>query len=442
MCDAHVPDPGRRRFLTAVGLGAAGVLAGCSGGTVGQLDRPPETFDPPALPYDETYPHDEPVTMFRRGLRRLGYYPDATVPEAVAVSWAMPINYFGHTAAKASPRPTPAGDGLVIPADTGRVHAVSPMGEHRWTHRTEAVHYGIHGTPTVVDDVAYVGGYDGNLYALDVATGTEVWRLRSETIGGPTAIGSSPAYLDGVLYFLAEYLSPPSGALWAVDAAEGRPLWSDQRPEGMPHPSPAIDPVAGRLVGGSNDGVVYAWAFPSLEFAWSFQTGGEVKGTPPVYDGKTYAGSWDGNVYCLDLADGTERWRFETDEVIMSNPGVDPGSNTVFVGGDDTYVRALDADSGRLRWETSVNNYVIGSLTVTADAVLVGSYDTHLYALEKDTGAVRWAVPNNGHVTSEPVPHRGRIYYAERANIDNYWTPDEVAVVRAPGHAYCLAERP
>jgi WD40 repeat protein len=209
----------------------------------------------------------------------------------------------------------------------------------------------------------------------------------------------------------------------------------------MPHPSPAIDPVAERLVAGSNDGVVYAWEFPSMAFTWEFETGGEVKGTPPVYEGKTYVGSWDGNFYCLDLVDGDELWRFETTDVVMSNPGVDPDSSTVFVGGDDRYVRALDAETGDVRWERNVNHSVIGSLTVTADAVLVGSYDAHLYALEKDTGEVRWRVRCNGHVTSEPVPHGGNIYVAERADIAGYWDDDEETVVKKPGHAYCLTPR-
>lgn len=434
----------RRRFLrTTAGAAATGVaaLAGCIGLSGQGYSRSQADFDPPALSYEETYPAGEEISMFRRGLRRLGYYPDATVPDAVEVDWQFPVNYVGHTAAKSSPRPTPDGESIVVAADTGRVHAVTPRGEGRWTYETGATTLGIHGTPTIVDGVAYVGGYDGALYAIDVATGAEVWTASNVTLGGATAIGSSPAYWDGILYFVAEYLNPKSGVLWAVDAATGTPLWSDGRPVGMPHPSPAIDFQAERLVIGSNDGVVYAWEFPSMEFAWEFATDGEVKGTPPVYEGKTYVGSWDGNFYCLDLAEGEERWRFETGDIIMCNPAVDPATNAVVFGGDDHMVRALDADTGELRWERDVHGHVIGSLTVTADAVLVGSYDTNLYALEKETGEVRWTVANNGHVTSEAVPHDGHIYYAERAQITNYWNDDVDAELQKPGHAYCLSPR-
>ncbi|MFC7230752.1 PQQ-binding-like beta-propeller repeat protein [Saliphagus sp. GCM10025308] len=160
----------------------------------------------------------------------------------------------------------------------------------------------------------------------------------------------------------------------------------------------------------------------------------------PTYDGGAFVGSWDGYFYRLDLEDGSEEWSFELGEVVMSNPGIDPETNVVYTGGDDWNVYALDADTGEELWSTHVEGNVLGSLTVTADAVLVGSYDGHLYALEKDTGDVRWKVMNRGHVTSEPIPRDGRIYYAERARISNYWSDSEEAVFETPGHAYCLVE--
>jgi len=430
----------RRSVLAGVATGVVGAT-GCitlPGGR-GHYDLSQNGFYPEQLPYDETYPHDVDISMFRHGLRRLGYYPEATVPGAVSRQWSLPVNYIGHTAAKSSPRPAPGEDTVVVAADTGEVHGVSTMGRHGWTTQTEATHLGIHSTPTIVDGTAYVGGYDGDLYALDVATGSREWVLHNSSMGWPTAIGSSPAYWDGYLYFMAEYLDPNRGALWIANAHTGKPVWSDDLDiGGMPHPSPAISPVDERLVAGSNDGVVYAWEFPSMNFQWRFETGGEVKGTPPVYEGSTFVGSWDNHVYSLALEDGREEWTFETGGIVMSNPGIDPDSGTLYVGSGDGYVYALDVDSGEEVWSRYVGGTVLGSLTVTSDCVLVGSYDTHLYALEKGSGETRWRVQNRGHVTSEPVPHDGKIYYAERADISGYWNDDTETVLEQPGHAYCL----
>lgn len=436
---------GRRQLLGGIGAAALTSLAGCSTLPGLGYDREQSAFDPPARSYEETYPPRADVTMFRRGARRLGYYPNAVVPDAVGLEWSIPMNRIGHTAAKSSPRPTPAGDRLIVPDDTGKLHAVTPDGEQQWTVETGAANsLGFHGTPTIVGDTAYIGGYDGAMYAFDVETGERVWKTSQFRLHGAIAIGSSPAYWDGVIYVVAEYNYPwqePSGTMWALDADTGRPLWHDDRLWGMPHPSTTIDPATERLLTGSNDGVCYCWEFPSLEPAWEFETDAEIKGTIPAYAGGAFVGSWDGHFYRLDLEDGTETWSFETGAVTMSNPGIDPETGIVYVGSDDRYVHALDTDTGEELWSTYVDGHIIGSLTVTADAVLVGSYDTHLYALEKDTGDVRWKIKNNGHVTSEIVPHNGQLYYAERADISGYWNDDVETVVETPGRLYCLSPR-
>lgn len=452
-------EPDRRRLLGAVagGAGLAG-LAGCTSPRADShtYDRDQDDLDHDPLPYTETYPDDDSITMYRGGLRRLGYYPDETVPDSVSKNWAIPANYIGHTAAKSTPLPTPDGETILIPADSGRVHARDPKGRYLWTTRTEATYQGFHGTPAVVDGVAYVGGYDGALYAFDVSDGDVLWR--TDAFDDPVAIGSSPAYWEGVLYVAVEYRRPKEGALWAVDAETGATLWSDDRIWGMPHPSVAIDPDAERLVTASNDGVCYAWEFPSLDFAWEFQAGGpdgpdgdpqeggaftwgaQLKGTTALYDGAAFFGSWDGRFYRVSLSDGEEEWSIDTGKRVMSDPAVDPERDVVYVGGHDDYVRALEAASGEEVWRADVGGDVIGALAATPGTVLVGSYDTGAYALDAETGDQRWRVGNRGTVTSEVVPRDGRIYYAERAVVSNYDGEDADVIVDVPGHAYCLVE--
>ncbi|OVE84176.1 PQQ-binding-like beta-propeller repeat protein [Natronolimnobius baerhuensis] len=450
----------RRRVLATVG--AVGLI-GIGGHTAVSARSPPdctrvlENVADTDVPQATPQPVDDDISMFRRGLRRYGYYPDETVPDEVRVDWSFPVNRIGHTAAKSTPRPTPDGETVLIASDTGAIHAVTPEGERLWTLETGAGNsLGFHGTPAIVGETAYIGGYDGACYAVDIPTGELLWRTSAREFGGSIAIGSSPAYIDGTLYLLAEYSNPASGALWELDAETGATTWSDDDIWGMPHPSPAINCEAGRLVSGSNDGVVYCWEFPSLERAWTFQAGGEdgpdgdemaggqfhlgaeIKGTTPVYDGAAFVGSWDGNFYRLDLEDGTEEWAFDTGRVIMSNPAVDPEEGVVYVGGDDNHVYALEAETGEELWSANVGGSVIGSLTATAETILVGSYDSHLYALEKATGERRWRVENRGHVTSGAIPRNGQIYYAERGVFSNYYDDDAETVFEEPGHAYCL----
>jgi len=444
----------RRAYLAGLGAAAGLAGAGIAGGLAGCVELPTTqvtydldeaSFDPPALPYDETYPDDDGVTMFRGGLRRLGYYPGETVPDAVSINWELPVNFRCHNAAKSSPLVAPGGGTVLIPADTGKMHAVTPAGEHLWTTATPATRQGFHATPVIADGVAYLGGYDGanigqeaGMYAFDVEGGEVLWR--TEQMHGSVAIGSSAGYWDGYLFVIVEHRHPrKKGELWVFEAESGTPVFTDSRIDGMPHPTVAISPEYGRLVTGSNDGLVYCWEFPSLDFAWSFETGAEVKGPIALYDGAAFVGSWDGNCYRLDVTDGTEDWSFATDDIVMSAPAVDPEAGVVYVGSDDWHIYALDTATGEAVWETDVGGRVMGAITVTGDAVLAGTTAGEVVALEKASGDLRWFVESRGHATSAPVPHDGRIFFAERAVMEGCWD-DGAASVRTPGHAYCLVE--
>ncbi len=63
------------------------------------------------------------------------------------------------------------------------------------------------GSPTVVDDVLYIGSQDGRLYALDTVTGDHVWSLDLED-----SVSSAPAYADGGLFVLTD-----NGTLYAFE---------------------------------------------------------------------------------------------------------------------------------------------------------------------------------------------------------------------------------
>jgi len=387
--------PTRRRYLRGVGAGAAALLAGCVTSADGELDP----LAPTSL--DETA-----RTQFRGGLRNRGYV-DAAVPGDVTVDWTMPINRGEHTAAKSTPVAVGGGD-VVVAGDTGTVRRVGASGEIRWSTEVEPTTRGIHGTPAVANDTVYVGAYDGAMYAFDVGTGERRWRT-----GIGDAIGSSPVYFNGIVYIAVEY-DDPSGSVAALDAGTGDLRWIDRRPTDHPHSTVAVDREAGRLVVGSNDGVCYAWSFPELERAWTFETDGAIKGPVAVHDGLAVFGSWDGHVYGVDLADGTEAWTFAAEEDVMSGPAVDPGG-TVYVGSHDARLYALDGATGEERWRFQAGGWIIGSVTATREHVLAGAYDARMYALEAATGEEAWSVEGRGHATSAVLVDDGALYYAERA---------------------------
>jgi outer membrane protein assembly factor BamB len=397
----------RRSFLrTAAVTGAVGAAsaAGCS------LPRPSVTGDRVEIGGDS--PATTATTQFRGGLRRQGVYPEATVPTDVETAWTVPeVNTGDHTAAKASAVALPGGD-LLVPGDTGDLHRVTAGGEVVWTADVTDATRGIHGTPAVANGTAYIGAYDGALSAIDVETGDRYWRA---ALGD--AIGSSPGYDDGTVYIAVEY-NDPSGAMFAVDAVDGSVEWDDQRPTDHPHSTCAIDRDAGRLVVGSNDGKLYAWSYPDLEFEWTFDTDGAIKGPVAIADGGAFFGSWDEHVYRVALDDGSEDWHFETGNLVMTGPSVEPSTGTVYVGSHDDNLYALDLASGEERWRFGTEGRLIGCPTVTAEHVLAGSHDTRLYCVEKDSGEGVWQVDAAGTVSSTPLVEEGAVYFTDRASQD------------------------
>jgi hypothetical protein len=74
---------------------------------------------------------------------------------------------------------------------------------------------------------------------------------------------------------------------------------------------------------------------------WSYQTGGWVRSSPAVTDGKVYVGSLDGKVYAFDALTGAFIWNYQTGDAVLSSPAVADGK--VFVGSDDGQVLAFGA---------------------------------------------------------------------------------------------------
>ncbi|WP_276273029.1 PQQ-binding-like beta-propeller repeat protein [Haloarcula litorea] len=400
----HADDHTRRTFLAGLGTAVAGSLAGCQSG-----------FDPLA----DTALDETAATQFRQGLLNRGY-TDRSIPAAVEKRWSLPTNRGDHTAAKGSPVLAPTGD-LLVADDTGRIRALSTDGEVRWATTFTDAGRGSHGTPAVANGTAYIGAYDGAVSAIDVETGRRRWRTE---LGD--AIGASPTYYNGVLYVAVEHAAP-SGSVAAVDAATGSVQWRDTRPTNHPHSTVALDREHGVLLFGSNDGRVYAWTFPGLERAWTYDTGDDVKAPVAVDDGVAVVPSWAETITAVDVTDGSMRWEFETGADAMCAPAVHDG--TVYVGSHDDHLYALDRDTGEEQWRFETGGWLIGSVVATPDHVLVGSYDTHLYAVDRATGDLAWAVENRGHVSSAPLVTADAIYYTERA-VDG--DPDR------PGMCYAL----
>jgi outer membrane protein assembly factor BamB len=220
------------------------------------------------------------------------------------------------------------------------------------------------GAATVVGDVVYVGNLANQLCAIGAKDGHEQWCFDA---GRPLNDISAPAVVNGTVY-----AGSTDGNVYAVDAATGGLLWS-YATNGYVD-GPAV--VNGVVYAPSWDNNLYALDSATGFLLWKFATGGSVTCTPAVADGVVYLGSNDGNVYALDATTGAERWRVLTGPCYGSSPALANG--VVYIGGNQ-YVFALDAATGKNLWTFATGNTVQSSPAVVDGRVYVGSTDENVY---------------------------------------------------------------
>ncbi|MCI4646082.1 MAG: PQQ-dependent dehydrogenase, methanol/ethanol family [Hyphomonadaceae bacterium] len=290
------------------------------------------------------------------------------------------------------------------------------------------VHRGNQGTPLVVDGVMYATGPWSVVYALDAATGKELWIYDPEVEGAWArkaccdVNNKGVAYQDGVLF-----LGVVDGYLDAVDAETGERLWradtlTDRTRSYTVTGAPR---VAGDVVvigsgGGDMDarGYVSAYNVATGELAWRFFT---VPGDPALGDEHPE----------LTMARETwgedARWDVGLGGTVYDSIVYDPETDTVFAGtsngvphptwlrdptfqGDNLFlssILAIDAGTGRLKWHyqtTPADNWDFGSTQnmILADIEIGGDMRPVLmqapkngffYVLDRNSGELLTAEP-------------------------------------------------
>ncbi len=185
-------------------------------------------------------------------------------------------------------------DGKLIfaPSGDGVLYALDPSnrdtnGEPRvaWKFQTGNR---LWSRPLLADGRLYQASFDHTLYAIDAATGQEIWRF--DTPNAPVAV--QPALRNGVLYFASF-----DGYAYAVNAADGTLKWKS--------------PVDG-----------WVWTDPS------------------VGDTLLYMGDVRGRVYAFDLQSGERKWHFDALDSIKAHPVL--ANDLLYIVSMDTFVYALD----------------------------------------------------------------------------------------------------
>jgi quinohemoprotein ethanol dehydrogenase len=229
-------------------------------------------------------------------------------------------------------------------------------------------------TPIVVDGVMYVSTAWSKLYALDTATGRQLWYYDPKVPGPTGAHACCDVVNRGVAVYEGKvYLATLDGRLVALDAATGKPAWSVRMFEaaslrytstGAPRAARGKIFIgnAGADFGGR--GFVSAYDARTGRRVWRFYTVPADPAGPPdgeVSDAvlrskalKTWSGDW------LKYGGGGQVWNalvYDPDfnQIYMATGNGFPWNQNYRSngGGDNLFISsiiAVDADTGQYHW--------------------------------------------------------------------------------------------
>ncbi len=267
------------------------------------------------------------------------------------------------------------------------------------------------------DGVLFAGCLNGDVYAIDVKSGSKLGRTFTKSKSGSSAplilkntvilafsdglknfisgynfnsgeyqwkkvteaIMSSPAEYNGRVYY-----SSTKGNIFEVESENGEinkiyknkfSFWT----------SPSL--YNGVLLIGDVKGNLLAIDISGGNLKWCFKTGGGIYSDASVYRDKIFFGSDDGNFYCLDTS-GTLIWKKNLDTKFLSSASF--YADYVICTGINGKIYSLEMKSGDIVWEYEAKGTITASPVLSGDKIFVGSYDRFFYCMDANNGMILW----------------------------------------------------
>lgn len=223
--------------------------------------------------------------------------------------------------------------------------------------------------PTLDGNRIYATNDDGEVVALDAATGKQIW------VANAVNVAKTGSWIK----------------FWKRKAAEA----------GLTG-SPGVG--NGLVVVGGRNGEVVAFSADTGEKKWSVRVTSEVLSAPRVIDTRVIVRANDGRVFGLDPADGSRKWVYDRGLPALSVRGnsspVGAGGLT-FIGYDDGTVVALRDEDGLRVWEQAIAEPdgrtelermadIDGEMIIDGEQIFVASFHDKLMSLAAATGQPLW----------------------------------------------------
>ncbi|OSZ68338.1 pyrrolo-quinoline quinone [Sphingomonas sp. IBVSS2] len=373
---------------------------------------------------------------------------DVLVPEAaVNQDWTQPggnaAKSMGHLALSATPSqawsqqiaktskkerlaasPVVAGGKLFVMDTDGQVHALdAATGAELWRAATvkadanKTARFG--GGVSVSGEHVFATNGLGDVVALKVADGTELWRKRP---GGP--LRGAPTLANGNAYVLTQ-----DNQLFVMNQENGDVSWTasasleSQGVFGVAAPASA----QGTVIAGFSSGELNAYRYENGRSLWSdvlsrssmstsVSSLSDIDAEPVIDQGRVYAVGQGGRMVAMDIATGNRMW--EQNIAGISTPWV--AGEWLFVVTDDARLLCLSRTSGKVRWISQLKRYKndkkpkdpwgwVGPV-LAGGKLILGSTRGELVFVSPTDGSVSSTIELKAPISLQPVVVNNTLY--------------------------------
>lgn len=301
-------------------------------------------------------------------------------------------------------RPAVEGNTVFAAEPDGDVTAIDVQtGDELWQSDTDSP---ISGGPGVGEGIVAVGTSDGEVIALKADTGELAWRQRvsSEVLAAP-AIGAGVVVVrtqDGKIVGLA---MKDGTRLWVYDRAvpalslrgTSAPVIADNR----------------MVLAGFDSGLLVALAIADGQLLWESRIATpsgrselerlvDIDADPVVAGDIAFVVTFQGRVAAVQILDGKVEWRRD----MSSHAGLGLATDALLVTDAESLVWAIDRNSSASIWrQDRLARRSLTPPTQFGDHVVVGDYEGYVHFLDRFDGrmAARVQVDSDGLITAPEV---------------------------------------
>ena len=312
-------------------------------------------------------------------------------------------------------------NGLVMTLDTtGKVRAFAlKTGELRWEKILKPTEKaGIFGGGLGSgQNKLYISLGSGELIALDIQNGEELWRVSTGR-----ALRSAPSYADGRIF-----VTTLDNMTFAFSASTGISLWSHTgmiaNAALLGAASPAIE--NNKVILAYSSGEVYALQTNNGRIFWgdnlSVMRGSSgvtrishVRGNPVIDENMVFATSHSGRLIALDLKTGRRLWELPIASRVM--PWV--AGNYLYVISTGRQLICLTKRDGRVKWITKLPEFSFkdslplkkekivieySEPVLAGDRLIIASSIGKIYSVSPYTGRILGETQLDGNIFIEPI---------------------------------------